>query len=287
LHWAAAFATASLGAKSPRALLDNSPQRTFIESHIRLARVQQAIDSGALRALAVTASSYSSGHSVSYFQGVEGLLPWERTRRFGIEEEISIDHLMASSAIPLIFPAVWLNNEYHGDGSMRESAPLSPALHLGANRLLIIGVRNTTPDSAPLAGDVIPYPSIGQITGYMLDTLFMDSLDADIERMNRINHTLSATPDKRLELDDTTLRPIEFLTISPSRDVREIAQRHAGNFPRSVRILLKGLGALTQEGRPLVSYLLFESGFCRELMELGYRDGLAAEAEIRELLLSE
>jgi len=287
LHWAAAFATANLGTKSPRALLDNSPQRTFIESHIRLARVQQAIDSGALRALAVTASSYSSGHSISYFQGVDGLLPWERTRRFGINEEISIDHLMASSAIPLVFPAVWLNNEYHGDGSMRESAPLSPALHLGANRLLIIGVRNTTPDSAPLAGDVIPYPSIGQITGYMLDTLFMDSLDADMERMNRINHTLSATPDKRLELDDTTLRPIEFLTISPSRDVREIAQRHAGNFPRSVRILLKGLGALTQEGRPLVSYLLFESGFCRELMELGYRDGLAAEAEIRELLLSE
>ncbi|HHH43412.1 MAG TPA: patatin-like phospholipase family protein [Gammaproteobacteria bacterium] len=286
-RWAAAFVTASLGTSSPRALLDNSPQRSFIESHIRLARIQHAIDTGALRALAVTASSYSSGHSISYFQGVDGLLPWQRTRRFGIEEEIGIDHLMASSAIPLIFPAVWLNNEYHGDGSMRESAPLSPALHLGANRLLIIGVRNQTPDTAPLAGSSVPYPSIGQITGYMLDTLFMDSLDADIERMNRINHMLTEVPDKRVELQDTTLRPIEFLAISPSRDVREIAQRHAVDFPRSVRLLLKGLGALTQEGRPLVSYLLFEPGFCRELMELGYRDGLAAQEEIRELLLSE
>ena len=287
LHWAAAFATANLGTAAPRALLDNSPQRKFIESHIRLARVQHAIDTGALRALAITASSYSSGHSISYFQGIDGLQPWQRTRRFGTAEEISIDHLMASSAIPLVFPAVWLNNEYHGDGSMRESAPLSPALHLGANRLLIIGVRNPTPDTVPAADARVPYPTIGQITGYMLDSLFMDSLDSDIERMNRINNTLSETPDKRVEFEDTTLRPIEFLMISPSKDVREIAQRHAGDFPRSVRLLLKGLGALTQEGRPLVSYLLFESGFCRELMELGYQDGLASQAEIRELLLSE
>jgi len=284
LRWATAFATASLGSSGPRALLDNSPQRVLIESHIRLARVQQAIDSGALRALAVTASSYSSGHSISYFQGIEGLRPWERTRRLGINQEISIDHLMASSAIPLIFPAVWLNNEYHGDGSMRESAPLSPALHLGANRLLIIGVRNPVPDLAPRAEEHVPYPSIGQITGYMLDTLFMDSLDSDIERMSRINHTISETPDKRVEFEDTALRPIEFLMISPSRDVREIAQRHARNFPRSVRLLLKGLGALSHEGRPLVSYLLFESGFCRELIELGYQDGLNARAEISELL---
>ena len=284
LSWAAAFATASLGSSGPRALLDNSPQRVMIESHIRLARVQHAIDSGALRALAVTASSYSSGHSISYFQGIEELQPWQRARRLGVNQEISIDHLMASSAIPLIFPAVWLNNEYHGDGSMRESAPLSPALHLGANRLLIIGVRNPILDTAPRAEEHIPYPSIGQISGYMLDTLFMDSLDSDIERMSRINHTISEVPDKRVEFEGSALHPIEFLMISPSRDVREIAQRHAENFPRSVRVLLKGLGALSHEGRPLVSYLLFESGFCQELIELGYQDGLNARAEIAELL---
>lgn len=284
LHWAATFATAGLGSSGPRALLDNSPQRVLIESHIRLARIQQAIDSGDLRALAVTASSYGSGRSICYFQGAEGLRPWRRTRRLGVNQEISIDHLMASSAIPLVFPAVWLNNDYYGDGSMRESAPLSPALHLGANRLLIIGVRNPTPDTAPGTKEHVPYPSIGQITGYMLDTLFMDSLDSDIERMSRINQTISKTPDKRVEFEDTALRPIDFLMISPSKDVREIAQRHAGNFPRSVRVLLKGLGALSREGRPLVSYLLFEPGFCRELIELGYQDGLNARTEIEELL---
>jgi NTE family protein len=283
-RWGGASATARLGTAAPRALLDTSPLRALIESHIRLARVQQAIDSGALRALAITASSYTSGHSISYYQGIDTLLPWQRARRMGVAQEITLDHLMASTAIPLVFPAVWLNNEYHGDGSMRQTAPLSPAIHLGANRLLIIGVRNPYLDAVPPEGEEVPYPSIGQITGYMLDTLFMDSLDADIERMNRINHTLTHTRQNCVEFQDTVLRPIDFLVITPTEDIRDIAERHARQFPRSVRLLLRGLGALKPEGRPLISYLLFESDFCRDLIELGYRDGLNARAEITQLL---
>ncbi|MEN8762872.1 MAG: patatin-like phospholipase family protein [Thiogranum sp.] len=284
LRWTSSFATAGLGRSAPRALLDNTPQREFIESHIRLARIQHAIDTGALRALAITSSSYSSGLSFNYYQGVEDLRPWQRTRRQGLAEEITIDHLMASSAIPLVFPAVWLNDEYHGDGSMRESAPLSPAIHLGADRLLIIGVRNLALDPKPSAGEKVPYPTIGQITGYMLDTLFMDRLDSDIERMNRVNHVIGETRSKNVEHEDTTLRPIEFLMISPSKDVREISERHIKDFPRSVRLLLRSLGALSHESRPLLSYLLFESAFCQELIELGYQDGLNARNEITELL---
>jgi NTE family protein len=284
LRWASSFATAGLGRSAPPALLNNTPQREFIESHIRLARIQHAIDTGALRALAITSSSYSSGLSFNYFQGVDGLRPWQRTRRLGLAEEITIDHLMASSAIPLVFPAVWLDDEYHGDGSMRESAPLSPAIHLGADRLLIIGVRNPAPDPKPSADEKVPYPTIGQITGYMLDTLFMDRLDSDIERMNRINHIIGETRSKYVEHEDTTLRPIEFLMISPSKDVREISERHAKDFPRSVRLLLRSLGALSHESRPLLSYLLFESPFCQELIELGYQDGLNSRTEITELL---
>jgi len=284
LRWTSSFATAGLGRSAPRALLNNTPQREFIESHIRLARIQHAIDTGALRALAVTSSSYSSGLSFNYYQGVDGLRPWQRTRRQGVAEEITIDHLMASSAIPLVFPAVWLNDEYHGDGSMRESAPLSPAIHLGADRLLIIGVRNPALDPKPSAGEKVPYPTIGQITGYMLDTLFMDRLDSDIERMNRVNHVIGETRSKNVEHEDTTLRPIEFLMISPSQDVREISERHIKDFPRSVRLLLRSLGALSHESRPLLSYLLFESSFCQELIELGYQDGLNARREITEFL---
>ena len=284
LRWTSSFATAGLGRSAPRALLDNTPQREFIESHIRLARIQHAIDTGALRALAVTSSSYSSGLSFNYYQGVDGLRPWQRTRRQGVAEEITIDHLMASSAIPLVFPAVWLNDEYHGDGSMRESAPLSPAIHLGADRLLIIGVRNPEPDPKPLADSKVPYPSMGQITGYMLDTLFMDRLDSDIERLNRINHIIGETGSRYIEHEDTTLRPIEFLMISPSKDIREISERHTKDFPRSVRLLLRSMGALSHESRPLLSYLLFEASFCQELIELGYQDGLNARSEIAELL---
>ncbi|MCK5308357.1 MAG: hypothetical protein KAJ73_07085 [Zetaproteobacteria bacterium] len=167
---------------------------------------------------------------------------------------------------------------------MRQTAPLSPALHLGANRLLIIGVRNPRLDTPPVEGARIPYPSFGQITGYIFDTLFMDSLDADIERMRRINHTITETKDKRVEYQDTSLRQIEYLVISPSRDIREIVERYVDNFPRSVRILLKGIGALTREGRPLMSYLMFDAPYCKELMELGYEDGMAAREQLMHLL---
>jgi NTE family protein len=156
---------------------------------------------------------------------------------------LTLDHLMASSAIPVLFPAVKLHNEYYGDGSMRQTAPLSPALHMGANRLLIIGVRSPGPDPATANGDIVPYPTFGQIAGYIFDNMFMDSLDADIERMRRINHTIAETKDKRVEFKDTALRQIEYLMISPSRDVREIVERYVGNFPLSVRILLMGIGA--------------------------------------------
>ena len=167
---------------------------------------------------------------------------------------------------------------------MRQTAPLSPALHLGANRLLIIGVRNPRPDNPPEDARRIPFPSFGQITGYIFDTLFMDSLDADIERLRRVNHTITETRDKRVEYHDTSLRQIDYLVISPSMDIREIVERYVDNFPRSVRMLLKGIGALAREGRPLMSYLMFDAPYCKELMELGYEDGMAARKQVLHLL---
>jgi len=284
VSWSMTFVPGWLRKSQPRSVLDNSPLRHLLERHIRFARIQQAIDSGDLHAVSITASGYTTGLSVTFYQGVEGLVPWKRTRRIGLPTELTLDHLMASSAIPVLFPAIKLHNEYFGDGSMRQTAPLSPALHLGANRLLIIGVRNPRPDTPPLEGARVPYPSFGQITGYIFDTLFMDSLDADIERMRRINHTITETKDKRVEYQDTSLRQIEYLMISPSRDIREIVERYVVNFPRSVRILLKGIGALTREGRPLMSYLMFDAPFCKELMELGYDDGMAAREQILHIL---
>ena len=283
-RWSMTFVLGWLRKSQPRSILDNSPLRHLLERHIRFARIQQAIDSGDLRAVSVTASGYTSGTSVTFYQAVKDMQPWKRTRRIGQSTEITLDHLMASSAIPVLFPAVKMHNEYFGDGSMRQTAPLSPALHLGANRLLIIGVRNSLPDIPPVEGAKIPYPSFGQITGYIFDTLFMDSLDADIERLRRINHTITETRDKSVEYKGSSLRQIEYLVISPSRDIREIVARYVDNFPRSVRILLKGIGGLTREGRPLMSYLMFDAPYCKELMELGYEDGMAAREQILRLL---
>jgi NTE family protein len=283
-RWGMSLGTAGLVKGQPRSVLDNNPMREMLERHIRFARIQQAIDSGVLRAVSVTASGYTSGISVTFYQGVEGLVPWKRTRRVGRPEELTLDHLMASAAIPWLFPAVKLRGEYFGDGSMRQTAPLSPALHMGANRLLIIGVRRPGADPVPPEGTVVPYPSFGQIAGYIFDNLFMDSLDADIERMRRINHTITETRDKRVEFMDTALRQIEYLMISPSRDVRDIVEHYVANFPLSVRVLLMGVGALAREGRPLMSYLMFDAAYCRALIELGYQDAMAARDQILHLL---
>jgi NTE family protein len=283
-RWSTAFLLGGVVKNQPASVLDNTPLRELLERHIRFARIQQAIDSGALRAVSVTASGYTSGLSVSFFQGMGELSPWRRTRRSGQPTELTLNHLMASSAIPVLFPAVKLRNEYFGDGSMRQTAPLSPALHMGANRLLIIGVRNTKQDLPPDDERDIRYPSFGQISGYIFDSLFMDSLDADIERLRRINHTITETKEKRVVYGETQLRQIDYLVITPSRDVRDIVEKYIGNFPRSVRILLKGIGALTREGRPLMSYLMFDAPFCKELLDMGYQDGLAAREQILHLI---
>ncbi|MGH7489950.1 MAG: patatin-like phospholipase family protein, partial [bacterium] len=173
-------------------------------------------------------------------------------------------------ALPMIVPAVRIGREYFGDGSMRQSAPLSPALHLGAERVLVIAVRNEHANQLSDSDEELPYPSLGQIAGYMLDTLFMDSIYGDLERLQRINETVSHIHDS-----PTRLKVIETLVVVPSEDIRDIAHRHKQEFPRSVRLLLRGMGGLRRSGSQLLSYLLFESGYCRELVALGYKDAMA------------
>lgn len=282
-QWLWSFASGGAGNSQPDSLLDNTPLRSLIENHVNLARMRQCIHSGHLQALGITASSYGRGASLTYFEGKEDIQPWERTRRFGTPARLRVDHFMASIAIPVVFPAVKIANEYHGDGSMRESAPLSPALHLGANKLLIISVRNPQTEYDP-NNITAKYPNLGFVAGYMFDTLFMDRLDSDIERLRRINFALSQSKQTTFTHNDSVLRPVEFLVISPSVDIREIVAKHVKRFPRSMRVLLSGLGAMTKEGRPLTSYLLFDSNFARDLIELGYKDGYAQREKLQELL---
>lgn len=278
VHWAITLIFGGVFGVSPRSFLDSSPLSELLEENFDTASLQHAIDSGALRGLAVTASGYSSARAVSFFQGQPGIRGWRRTRRDGVADRIRAQHLMASAALPFVFPAIKIAGQYYGDGSLRLTAPLSPAIRLGADRILIIGSRDERRNLIPEDAD---YPSLGELTGYMLDTLFMDQLNADIERANRINSTLALLSQEAAQ--GARLRPVETLVIKPSEDIRLITARHAHAMPRSIRTLLRGIGAWGG-GWQLVSYLLFESVYTRALIDLGYADAQARETELRDFL---
>jgi NTE family protein len=284
VHWLAAMTLGGLGARNPESLFDTEPLRDLLSRRIRFKGIEQALANGHLDALAVTASAYTSARSVTFYQANGAPLPWARVRRIGRPAEISLEHVMASAAVPFVFPPVRIGAEYYGDGSIRQRAPLSAAIHLGADRLLVIGVRDEHPDPEPKSLDDPAKPSFAQLAGYMLDTLFMDGVYADLERLTRVNMMLEQFGVESLAPPLAKVRPIDTLIILPSRDIREIAARHVHEMPKALRFLLNRLGAAGKDGTQLISYLLFESGFTRELIEMGYRDARLREDELRAFL---
>jgi NTE family protein len=287
LHWLAAIVLGGLGVRNPKALLDPSPLRALLARNIPFAHIERSIARGDLDALAVTASAYSSARSVTFFQAGEAVRPWVRVRRIGRPARITLDHLMASAAVPFVFPPVRIAGEYYGDGSMRLGAPLSSAIHLGAERILVVGARDEHLDPEPSVEHPADSPSLAHLAGYMLDTLFMDGVYADIERLTRINLIVDQLGGQALNGPVADLRSVHALVIVPQRDLREVAERHVDELPRALRLLLRGLGAMNRRGMQLISYLLFESGFTRELIDLGFQDAMQREHEIRAFLTDE
>ena len=281
-RWLSALMLVS--SRNPVSLLDNTPLAEMLSRNLDFDRVQANIDGGALYAVCVTASGYTSGQSVSFFHGGTGTEGWERNQRIGAAVSLKLEYLLASAALPFLFPAVKVHREYFGDGSMRQMAPVSPALHLGADRVLIVGTGRqpaaNAADPARVRSSV--YPSLAQIAGHALNSIFLDSLAVDIERLERINRTVRAIPRERLAESNVQLRPVKVLFITPSQPIERIAARFLHELPATVRFILKPTGALNRSGSNLASYLLFEQSFCRALIDLGYQDTLAREAEVRE-----
>lgn len=276
-----------VGGDVPVALLDSSPLRGLLQAHLHLHGIGEALASEQLRAVAVTAFGYDSGQAVTFYQGGETIQPWLRHRRIGVPTALSIEHLLASSAIPLLFAPVKLGDEYFGDGAVRQSAPISPALHLGASRVLVVGVSgNPQRPAPPLPSQRLfsgRQPSLAQIGGHMLNSTFIDSLEDDIELLQRLNHLSHLLP-AHLNARALGLAPIEVLVVAPSQPLDEIAARHRRQLPAALRMFLRGPGATRTSGAGVLSYLLFEASYCSELIELGRRDALAKRAELSRFL---
>lgn len=272
-------------AQPPASLLDNAPLAGLLHKMLDLPRLDAALEAGHLAALAVSASSYTAGRHVTFYQSRDSVPAWSRAQRMSVPQQIGVDHLLASSAIPLIFPAVPLycaeRCEYFGDGSMREVAPISPAIHLGASKVLVIG--GGSPGNARRFDEFAGYPSLAQIAGHAMSSIFLDGLSVDIERMSRINHTLALLNPEQLA--KTSLRPVELLAITPSQPLDSIASRHVGSLPMPIRTLLSAIGATERRGAALASYLLFEASYTRSLIELGQIDTLNRRDEVLRFFL--
>ena len=277
--------------EKPKALLDNTPLRQLLRQLIDFEAINESINNKRIKAVSITAVSYSDGKSVTFYDGEEELQPWVRSRRIGIRSKLTIDHIMASTAIPVMFPTVKIMGSYFGDGAIQQLKPISPALHLGANKIFIIGVNNNASNKLPALNDTknLPIhdpPSSAKIIGHILNSAFVDAIDSDLETLRNINRLTEILPAETRKAEGISdLRPIKFLAISPSESIGALARNYFKELPLSMRLFFKIMGITTRSGGiEIASYVMFSKGFCSKLVELGYKDGLAKQKAIIEFL---
>jgi NTE family protein len=283
LQWMGELSLGGLtGGTGGRSLLDTSPLRKLIEDNLDFPAISDRIREGSLFSVGITAMDYRNSATITFVQGNESLTLWERARRRAEKTHIRVEHVLASSAIPLLFPPVAVDHRYFGDGCVRNQAPCSPALHLGAKKILVIGVRKQGLTADEVNATRTPgAPSVARIANVLLNSVLLDSVETDVERLARVNEFLERVPEAHLE--HMNFRPVPFVFISPSEDIGAMAAKMSSRLPRFIRYLLKGLGPL-EDASELISYLLFEPDFCQALIALGYRDGMKQQKQIEQFL---
>lgn len=266
----------------PSALLDNEPLRDLLSVAVNFKKITRSINEGYLDVLSISASDYDTGDSVTFYQGHNGLKPWRIRRRVGKSTKLSVKHLMASTAIPFVFPAEKIDEHYFGDGAIRQISPLSPALTFGADKIMVIGVSDEIDVGDSISKTSKP-PSFAQTLGHVLNSAFIGNFEGDIERLERINNTLKHIPDelKKEYLSLIPYKQIEVLKIFPSKRLDKISAKHRECLPTTMKLFLRGSGATTKRGASALSLLLFEPGYTVELMDLGYADAMTKKEEIK------
>ena len=267
--------------KLARSLLNTDPLRRLIGENISIEKIGRNLQQRCFESLSVTAMDYASATSVSFVQSAQTLPMWDRYRRRGEQTQITVDHVMGSSAIPLFFPPVQIGANFYGDGCVRNTAPVSSAIHLGSEKLIVMSVRR--PDSAAIEIDENYEPSIARVLGVIMNALLLDAIDLDMERLDRINETLNHIPD--ITRNNFRLRRIEHFWLRPSIDIGHLASGQFDQLPPVIRYLLGGLGS-SKESSEITSYLLFEPEFCAKLVEIGYKDTHAQADALKAFLNS-
>ncbi len=266
-------------------LIDATPLREYLREQIDLEAIRQHVRHGVLRGVAVTATSYASGTAITFFDAASDVNPWARTARMGQRTALELQHVLASAAIPILFPPIRVGGCWYGDGGVRMTAPLSPAIHLGAERVLAIGVRYQRPDDHVRElneGNIMRKVTLADIGGTMLNAAFLDSLEADAERMARINGTVALLTPEQKRMQQSPLHVVPLLMVRPSRDLGALASDQLVNFPSILRHLLRGIGASDDSGGDLLSYLSFDPAYTVPLLELGRADALAQRTAIEQ-----
>lgn len=283
-RWAAELSLGGvLSRQKPVFLLDNSPLRQYLKPKIAFGRIRDLLQENKLQGLGISVTNYATGSAITFYDSSQGASPWTRSHRLGLPSKLELEHVMASTAIPILFPPVRIGQTYYGDGSVRLKAPLSPAIHLGADSVLAIGLRYyRTPEQTLEINESWKMSSIAlaDVAGVLLNAGFLDNLDGDLERLERINNTLRLIPKEKHKELPNELRPIRTLAMRPSEDLGRLAAEDVDKFGLVLRFLLKGLGSTKTSGADLVSYLAFDKSYTRKLLKLGYKDGQARQKEL-------